>query len=961
MKKLILILGIGLICAANAQAFDNPEWDLVYDLGSDGVGSLSDIGCGNVNWGGPIIETVYADYVAVDGNNSSYPGGHFGKQDLGLGLNRYGPWSFEMVVSTPEGLYFMPTMGSNWPIFNGIRNSAGSYYQVTSHVGSYNNPGMDLTPAGYDGTQLHTYTVSQPGGGAAADVFIDGVFVTQVSWGAGARNDNYDFYCRLFDGILNVYELKFADTYIDEDVFPYIVVNPTSVTVTENGSAATFTVVMTEDPNVLVTVLVDPNDNYNVTDYFLDSEAPGDPVTLSFTPSNWNILQTVTVTAVNDPDTEDLTEQGLINLISSCTDPNYVGAKQVTVTIVDNDQAFLDIIESGDSTDVVEGGASDSFTVKLHLQPTDTVTVEITDIEVDPNQVKVNGADITTLTFTTSNWNTAQTVTVTAIDDDGAEPDPHSADLAFAVTQTGGSQEYDGLSVPNLSVSIGENDCGMGPFDPFDVSGPEGVPDCIISFYDLAAFADKWLSCSLPNTPGCNSLDVGSNKQLFIDEMFFEEFSGVTITMNPAFKTGETNLQREEPWESATLNWFNVMEDDGIYKMWYECYDIPGWPTSDDTSFCYATSTDGINWTRPNLGMFEYQGSTENNILFRQIGPPEGHSRVHGTGVFKDPMASSERRYKAVGQGIWTASAHTITGMYSPDGLNWTRYPAPICNLFADSQYSGFWDNSLHKYVIYGRAFGGTGRSLGRSESNNFASFDPLTLIMQADENDPPNSDLYNSAALKYPYAPNIYFMFISLFQHDINKIDIRLAVSRDGVNWSRPDQDTPFIPNGTEGSYDAGTIYMGQGIIKVGDELWQYYGGSPLGHDGWELEDLILPGNGRNYSRVITRLDGYVSADAGTQTGYFITPTMLYAGDELQLNVKVNPGGSVRVGLLDENDNPIAGRSIADCVPITGDDVAWTVNWNSGSDVSARDGMPTKMKVEITDASLYAFQFVQN
>ena len=153
----------------------------------------------------------------------------------------------------------------------------------------------------------------------------------------------------------------------------------------------------------------------------------------------------------------------------------------------------------------------------------------------------------------------------------------------------------------------------------------------------------------------------------------------------------------------------------------------------------------------------------------------------------------------------------------------------------------------------------------------------------------------------------------------------------------------------------------MGQGIIRVGDELWQYYGGSPLTHDEGDLETLILPGNGRNYSRVISRLDGYVSADAGAQTGYFVTPTMLYAGDELQLNVKVNPGGSVRVGLLDENDNPIVGRSIADCVSITGDNVALTVSWNSGSDVSARAGMPTKMKVEITDASLYAFQFVQN
>ena len=59
-----------------------------------------------------------------------------------------------------------------------------------------------------------------------------------------------------------------------------------------------------------------------------------------------------------------------------------------------------------------------------------------------------------------------------------------------------------------------------------------------------------------------------------------------------------------------------------------------GWPTHEDPSFCYAESTDAIHWTKPNLGLFTYQGSTNNNILFRMIGPPTAHSRVHGTSVF---------------------------------------------------------------------------------------------------------------------------------------------------------------------------------------------------------------------------------------------------------------------------------------------------------------------------------------
>ena len=112
-------------------------------------------------------------------------------------------------------------------------------------------------------------------------------------------------------------------------------------------------------------------------------------------------------------------------------------------------------------------------------------------------------------------------------------------------------------------------------------------------------------------------------------------------TINPATKTGEKNVQRDKPWESATLNWFNVMQDEGKYRMWYECYDIDSWDcVGCDTSFCYAESKDGITWNKPSLGLVEFEGSKDNNILFRLVGPDGAHSRVHGTGIFKDPTGT---------------------------------------------------------------------------------------------------------------------------------------------------------------------------------------------------------------------------------------------------------------------------------------------------------------------------------
>ena len=455
---------------------------------------------------------------------------------------------------------------------------------------------------------------------------------------------------------------------------------------------------------------------------------------------------------------------------------------------------------------------------------------------------------------------------------------------------------------------------------------------------------------------------VGVDKQLFIDDLFFEEADGVKLKLNPAQKTGEKNLQRDKPWESATLNWFSVMGDNGKYRMWYEAYDGEDDATKLTTSFCYAESKDGIKWTKPSLGLFEYNGIKQTNILFKLIGPPNCHSRVHGTGIFKDPIAPAEQRYKGVGQGLWADKkpVYRIAGMYSADGLHWTRYPQPIIDEFADSQYSGFWDSSISKYVVYGRANQWSyGRSVGRSESKDFTKFALLTQLLHTDKNDPPNSDLYNPAAVKYPYAANAYFMFCSLFQKDPQTLDIRLAVSRDGLKWTWPEQEKPFIPLGKPGEFDCGSLYMGQGIIRVGDELWQYYGGSPLNHAEGVFENLVKPGNSRSNSRVISRLDGFVSVDVGPEGGSFITPLLTFWGNKLKLNVKVRLGGVVRVGLLDEDAKDIPGYSTGSCLPIKGDYIETTVKWQTGANVSARAGTPTRLRVEMKDSSLYAFQFM--
>jgi len=466
-------------------------------------------------------------------------------------------------------------------------------------------------------------------------------------------------------------------------------------------------------------------------------------------------------------------------------------------------------------------------------------------------------------------------------------------------------------------------------------------------------------------------IDVGCDKQLILDGLFLAESRGVTLKIQPPRKTGDAILKREHEWESASLNWFNVVQDQGRidrrakYRMWYEAYDVDGWPTANDTSFCYAESRDGMRWTKPVLRMFAYKGSDRNNILFRQIGSKDhgNRSRVHGTGVFIDTHASPKARYKAVGQGLFARPGqrpHRIAGMYSADGLKWTRLPKPIIDVFADSQYSGFWDASRERYVVFGRV-GGRGRSLGRSESVDFSHLDPLKLVAQTSDRDPPNSDLYNSAVVKYAHAANVYLMFPSLYQHGPDTLDIRLAVSRDGIRWSRPDRETAFIALGKGNVFDSGSLYMGQGMIRVEEELWLYYSGSPLRHQEAELENLTKPKNARVYSRVVARLDRFVAATAGPDGGSFTSPPLRFAGNNLNLNVRVRSGGRMRIGLLDADGRPLPKFSVSECVPITGDSLSKSVEWKGGGDVGSRATKPTRLRVEMSDTRLFGFQFTSD
>jgi len=197
---------------------------------------------------------------------------------------------------------------------------------------------------------------------------------------------------------------------------------------------------------------------------------------------------------------------------------------------------------------------------------------------------------------------------------------------------------------------------------------------------------------SAQNKAKCNAELNKHNKVLVLDSRIIDNVQNAKLTLGEIKKHPANPLFGEDkPWETRFDNVYaNVIydEEDKLYKCWYSPFIVderttlieenrrhPFYtaylqtsPEGREMAVCYATSKDGLKWDKPELGLVEFEGNKNNNILMGGRHFAGCYYGPHGAGVFKDLHESDpDKRYKMFFRGTEMAVS------FSADGLHWSE------------------------------------------------------------------------------------------------------------------------------------------------------------------------------------------------------------------------------------------------------------------------------------------------
>jgi hypothetical protein len=460
---------------------------------------------------------------------------------------------------------------------------------------------------------------------------------------------------------------------------------------------------------------------------------------------------------------------------------------------------------------------------------------------------------------------------------------------------------------------------------------------------------------------------LANQRHLFVDDRWIADTHQVArVVPAPTKEPSNPLLVADRPWEGGVNLFGTVLHDEGRFRMWYQVYNLDEQRDRRfRTAVAYAESEDGLNWSKPALGLIDYEGEPTNLVLLSH-----GTSDLYSPAVVRDDAdPDPSRRYKmlywdsmseadlaSVGPNFplgedapgWVAiPGEGFFVAFSPDGLRWTNHspqPAFTCACDASSllrRADGSFEAVFKISTRADRHF----RVLGRSTSTDFTTWSEPEVVLEPDWRDAYGTEFYGMSAVRY-FGNELGLLWMYYNSPDDKSLDLQLATRRDGA-WQRAADRRVLLPRGERAQWDAGGLYAASDLIIAPpghpDEVWLYYGASSTTHDDTRYGEQAV-----GLARM--RLDGFAAMHAGYFDGELTTTLVEATGEQLVLNLAARQG-QVTVVALDT-----AGRELARSAPLSSvDRTSVPVAWASGE---VPPGSTVQLRFLMRHADLFAFWF---
>ena len=435
------------------------------------------------------------------------------------------------------------------------------------------------------------------------------------------------------------------------------------------------------------------------------------------------------------------------------------------------------------------------------------------------------------------------------------------------------------------------------------------------------------IAAPIDEPTGANVRDISSRRELFVDRYLIDRLDNATLKLH------EPQLAPAMTEPADNLEYGTVIKDGELFRLYTREGRGAKFDGDAPEVTRYCESRDGIHWTKPKLGLFEIDGSKDNNVILHEA------PFCHNFSPFLDarPNVPPDERFKALAGTVKTGLVAFLSG----DGIRWRKLqPEPVVTYTKeyafDSQNVSFWSESESCYVCYFRHFLDKElRSVCRTTSLDFVKWtEPVPLKPNFD-----GEHIYTTLTHPYFRATHIYVATPTRFHPGRGEsTDILFMTARGNGPFDRTFREAFIRPGLDPARWGNRSNYAALNIVPTGPA---------------EMSIYTTP-----FRRFTLRLDGFASVHVGADVGELVTKPFIFSGKELVVNYATSAGGSMRVELQDAAGKAIPGFTLADCRNLVGDAIEQPVAWTKGGDVSSHIGKPVRLRIVMQEADLYALQF---